>query len=231
MTSKRSTLPLNAESLRRMLAEKEALLGERETQLAERDRLIAVRDAELYAKTLQIEHLKAQLAVLRRTRFGRSSEKLDREIEQLELLLGELEEGVAERNARAEQAEQEPASPRRAPPGEQKPDGPKAAARASAARAGDALAAGSLQLLRRHGAAQDRRGRDRGAGIRSVRIQGDPARAAEAELPGLRDDRAGAAAVVADRARPAGPGASRGRRRGEIRRWPAAASPERDLCP
>src|SRR4030088_2014414 len=59
MTSKRSTLPLNAESLRRMLAEKEALLGERETQLAERDRLIAVRDAELYAKTLQIEHLKA----------------------------------------------------------------------------------------------------------------------------------------------------------------------------
>src|SRR5450631_2563261 len=89
MTSNSCTLPRNAETLRRMLAEKEALLGEREriiaekeTQLAERDRLIAVRDAELYAKTLQIEHLKAQLAVLRRTRFGRSSEKLDREIEQ-----------------------------------------------------------------------------------------------------------------------------------------------------
>jgi transposase len=125
MTSKRSTLPLNAESLRRMLAEKEALLGERETQLAERDRLIAVRDAELYAKTLQIEHLKAQLAVLRRTRFGRSSEKLDREIEQIEMLLGELEEGVAESNARAEQAEQEPASPRRATPRNHKPTGRK----------------------------------------------------------------------------------------------------------
>ena len=129
MTSKRSTLPLNAESLRRMLAEKEALLGEREriivekeTQLAERDRLIAVRDAELYAKTLQIEHLKAQLAVLRRTRFGRSSEKLDREIEQLEMLLGELEEGVAESNARAEQ---EPASPRRTTPRNHKPTGRK----------------------------------------------------------------------------------------------------------
>jgi transposase len=132
MTLKRSTLPLNAESLRRMLAEKEALLGERErtivekeTQLAERDRLIAVRDAELYAKTLQIEHLKAQLAVLRRTRFGRSSEKLDREIEQLEMLLGELEEGVAESNARAEQAEQEPASPRRTTPRNHKPTGRK----------------------------------------------------------------------------------------------------------
>jgi len=132
MTSKRSTSPRNASSLQRMLAEKEALLSEREqiiaekeAQLAERDRLLAVRDAELYAKTLQIEHLKAQLAVLRRTRFGRSSEKLDREIEQLELLLGELEEGVAESNARAEQAEQEPASPRRATPRDHKPTGRK----------------------------------------------------------------------------------------------------------
>ena len=132
MTSKRSTLPRNAGSLQRMLAEKEALLSEREriiaekeTQLAERDRLIAVRDAELYAKTLQIEHLKAQLAVLRRTRFGRSSEKLDREIEQLELLLGELEEGVAESNARAEQAAKEPAGARRATLRNHKPTGRK----------------------------------------------------------------------------------------------------------
>jgi transposase len=46
--------------------------------------LIAVRDAELYAKSLQIEHLKAQLAKFRRARHGRSSEKLNREIEQLE---------------------------------------------------------------------------------------------------------------------------------------------------
>src|SRR5258707_13647699 len=132
MTSKRSTSPRDVRSLRRMIVEKEALLSEREqiiaekeAQLAERDRLLAVRDAELYAKTLQIEHLKAQLAVLRRTRFGRSSEKLDREIEQLELLLGELEEGVAESNARAEQAEQEPASPRRATPRDHKPTGRK----------------------------------------------------------------------------------------------------------
>src|SRR6266446_6935966 len=105
-------LPRDVASLRRMIVEKEALLGqrdqiiaEREAQLVERDRLIAVRDAELYSKTLQIEHLKAQLAVLRRARFGRSSEKLDREIEQLELLLGELEEGVAESNGRVERAE------------------------------------------------------------------------------------------------------------------------------
>src|SRR5205807_5645214 len=84
----RSELPRDARSLRRMLAEKDAALAEREliiaekqALLSERDRVIAARDSELYAKTLQIEHLKAQLAVLRRARFGRSSEKLEREIE------------------------------------------------------------------------------------------------------------------------------------------------------
>jgi transposase len=57
---------------------------------------LQTRDAELYAKTLHIEKLKAQLALLRRARYGRSSEKLDGEIEQLELLIGDLEEGSAE---------------------------------------------------------------------------------------------------------------------------------------
>ena len=59
-----------------------------------------VLEDELYAKTLHIEKLKIQLAVLRRARFGRSSEKLDRQIEQLELALGELEESKAESAAR-----------------------------------------------------------------------------------------------------------------------------------
>ena len=40
---------------------------------------------------LQIEKLKFQLAKLRRMQFGRSSEKLDQQIEQLELLIEELE--------------------------------------------------------------------------------------------------------------------------------------------
>src|SRR6202049_2965264 len=107
MISNRSALPRDTRTLRRMLGEKEVLLierertiAEKEALLAERDRLIAVRDAELYSKTLQIEHLKAQLAVLRRARFGRSSEKLDRDIEQLELLIGDLEESRAESNER-----------------------------------------------------------------------------------------------------------------------------------
>ena len=50
----------------------------------------AVLEDELYAKTLHIEKLKAQLALLKRARFGRSSEKLDREIEQMELTLRDI---------------------------------------------------------------------------------------------------------------------------------------------
>ena len=78
MARARSNLSDNVASLKRALAEKDALLAEKQALLIERDRVIAVRDAELYAKTLQIEHLKAQLAVLRRARFGRSSRAVQR---------------------------------------------------------------------------------------------------------------------------------------------------------
>lgn len=43
---------------------------------------VAALSAEVHAKTLLIEKLKMQLAVLRRARFGRSSEKLDSAVEQ-----------------------------------------------------------------------------------------------------------------------------------------------------
>lgn len=46
-----------------------------------------------------------QLAVLRRARFGRSSEKLNRDIEQLELLIGALEQDAAAEGARTSTAE------------------------------------------------------------------------------------------------------------------------------
>ncbi len=106
-------LPREVAELQRMLADTQARLAEANKRLDEKDRIIALRDAELYAKTLQIEHLKARLARLRRQQFGRSSEKLDREIEQLELMLGELEEGVAESKTQAERANNGPATARR----------------------------------------------------------------------------------------------------------------------
>jgi transposase len=61
---------------------------------------LSLAEAELAAKALLVEKLQAQLAALRRARFGASSEVLDRQIEQLELALGELEESAAHDEAR-----------------------------------------------------------------------------------------------------------------------------------
>ena len=87
------------------IAELRALLAEREAELA-------VARAELTGARLRIEQYQAQLAKLRRMQFGRSSEKLDAQIEQLELMLEDLEEGEAARPVPA--AQREPIQPRRA---------------------------------------------------------------------------------------------------------------------
>jgi transposase len=94
------------------IAELRALLAEREAELA-------VARAELTGARLRIEQYKAQLAKLRRVQFGRSSEKLDTQIEQLELMLEDLEEGEAVRTApparRAPDQRREPRQPVRRP--------------------------------------------------------------------------------------------------------------------
>ncbi len=57
-------------------------------------RLVAA-EAGLLAKTLEAEKLKFELARLKRMSFGQSSERIEREIEQLELKLEEIETTVA----------------------------------------------------------------------------------------------------------------------------------------
>jgi len=74
-------------------------IAELRARLAEREAELAVAQAELTGARLQIEQYKAQLAQLRRMQFGRSSEKLDTRIAQLELMLEDLEEGEAARPA------------------------------------------------------------------------------------------------------------------------------------
>ncbi|MEJ0015744.1 MAG: IS66 family transposase [Acetobacteraceae bacterium] len=93
-------LPNNVIALRRLLLDREnAHAAELERHAAELERhaaeLTAARNG-LQAQVLRNEQLKLRLARLLRERFGASSEKLQREIEQLELLLGESEEQVAE---------------------------------------------------------------------------------------------------------------------------------------
>src|SRR5436853_5424768 len=86
------------------IAELRALLAEREAELA-------VVRAELTGARLRIEQYKAQLAKLRRMQFGRLSEKLDAQIQQLELMLEDLEEGEAARPTPT--ARRDPDQPRR----------------------------------------------------------------------------------------------------------------------
>jgi hypothetical protein len=69
--------------------------------------LILTQHEQLLSRDNEIEHLQLLLAKLRRIQFGRKSEKLDREIEQLELRLDELEATQAEKVVPA----QTPAAP------------------------------------------------------------------------------------------------------------------------
>lgn len=67
-------------------------------------RLVLEQREALAAHTIEIEHLKLIIAKLRRLQFGRSSEKLTREIDQLELRLEELQTAQAQVQAVAEES-------------------------------------------------------------------------------------------------------------------------------
>jgi len=97
------TLPdlnaLSADALRALiLAQHEQLLSTESTLTATQE--------QLQSREREIEHLKLLLAKLHRMQFGRKSEKLTRQIEQLELRLEELE---------SKPSEQEPNAPAPAP--------------------------------------------------------------------------------------------------------------------
>jgi transposase len=80
-----------------------ALLLASERVVRERDELVAGLREQLTTSSVEIEHLKLMIAKLRRMQFGRKSEKLDHQIEQLELQLKDLQaaEGEAEREVPA----------------------------------------------------------------------------------------------------------------------------------
>lgn len=89
-------------SLRLEVAQYRAVIAELTTERdANRSELAeaAVFKARLTTALLEIEHMKVQLAALRRQRYGQSSEKLDREIAQLEMRLEDLEENLGEQIA------------------------------------------------------------------------------------------------------------------------------------
>ncbi len=95
-----ATLPRQVIALRSLLLQREAEhAAEQARQAVELEQqateLIAARNG-LQEQVLRNEQLKLRLARLLRERFGASSEKLRGAIEQLDLLLGDLEEQIAE---------------------------------------------------------------------------------------------------------------------------------------
>ena len=95
-----ATLPGNVTALRTLL------LAREDEHAAE---LEAARNG-LKDQAIQIEQLKARLAKLLRQRFGSSSEKMRGAIEQLELIIGDLEEEIAEKAPSEPEPEPEPAT-------------------------------------------------------------------------------------------------------------------------
>ena len=94
-------LPNDIDALKALLLASERLLQERDEQLAG-------MAEQLNTRAVEIEHLKLQIAKLRRMQFGRKSEKLDHQIEQLELQLEDLQADEAEAAREMSAADQAP---------------------------------------------------------------------------------------------------------------------------
>jgi hypothetical protein len=82
---------------------KSLIVAQHQQILAHREQLQA-KDKQLLSRDAEIEHLKLLIAKLRRMQFGRSSEKVDRQIQQLELRLVELEESRSKESLERETA-------------------------------------------------------------------------------------------------------------------------------
>jgi len=80
------------------VAELKALLHEQHAQLLAQDAQLVAKDAQLLSHAVEIEALKLQILKLRRLQFGNRSEKRERQIEQLELWVEELEAAEAQRS-------------------------------------------------------------------------------------------------------------------------------------
>src|ERR1700677_4149195 len=87
-------LPNDIEALRRIVLENSAKLE--------------AAEALLIFKNLELEKLRFQIAYLKRMKYGRSSEQLDRELVQMQLSIEDLEASLAEKPLEVRPAPKEP---------------------------------------------------------------------------------------------------------------------------
>ena len=89
-------LPDDVASLKAMIVAQTAELAEIRVQRQVQDAELAAARAGLIEQRFEIEALKSRLARLQRMTFGRSSEKLGDQVEQLELTLADIDEMLGE---------------------------------------------------------------------------------------------------------------------------------------
>src|SRR6516225_10751217 len=112
---KAADLPNDVEALKAIITEREAALAARSTALE-------AAEARLIAQKLELEKLRFEIACLKRMKYGRSSEAVDREIIQMQLSIEDLEASLAAKPAEVRPAPKEPTEkPVRRPPPEQLP--------------------------------------------------------------------------------------------------------------
>jgi len=87
-----NALPDDPAALRELLR---AMQADHAIELREKDAELSRLDALVNAQQLELKLLRQQLAELKRQRFGRRSEKLDQQIQQLELMIEDLESAEA----------------------------------------------------------------------------------------------------------------------------------------
>src|SRR5690606_11228829 len=162
-----ASLPEDINALKQLVIEQRALLAAKDEQLLSRDVLI--------------EKLKIELLRLKRMRFGRSSERLDEKIAQLELTLEELEANQSQIAPAATAITEERPAAHEA--------GSQGIAFPSAARECRAYAGVQLRELRRQARAPGR-GCERGTGVRALALQSDPPRPPEVRLQGMPEHHA-----------------------------------------
>ena len=91
--------------------------ADKDARIAELEAALAAARADLSARDILIDTLRVQIARLKRMQFGKSSEKLDTQIAQLELALEELEsEAIVAAACRADPVALDRPSPVRALP-------------------------------------------------------------------------------------------------------------------
>jgi transposase len=102
-------MPLAAAALPNDIAALKRLVLAQAADIERTGAELAAAKAGLLTRTLEVEKLKIEIARLRRMNFGASSERMHRELEQLELKLEELETAEAEAQALSAAAEEAPA--------------------------------------------------------------------------------------------------------------------------